>query len=588
VTPRSGRRGQLSVSARLAIVQDVAARLAASHGLADVTTAIRVSLEARLGAAAMVLNVVGADGTTLSTLCDSGTSERTRTLLKGEVPLDDGPAKAVLSSGEPVYWSTLAQRDREYPGYAGYPSRCQSWAILPLTVHHTTFGVLSVGWAEPRRFRGDDLALLTVIAHQCAIAVDRARLEELERAERETLELMSEGTRVMVSELDPQSVVRKLVLLAVPRLAPWCAVYVAERNTLRRVAIEIAGHTELAAQLRGLEAVDFASESPLAVCYRTGQAQVVPRVTEKEVQQVYGDALRERVLATQSDWTALVVPIKAAGQVIGVMSLVSNSWSGAPPSGVWHAAEGLAGRAGTAIRNARRYDLEHSTASLLTEALIPGGLPSVAGYESAARYIPAEGRVAGDWFDVAQLPSGDFLVGVGDVGGHGLPAASLMLQLRNAARGVFIGGGGPAEVIKGLAQLTFMDEAHGYATALYGILDAEHGGLRWSSAGHIPPLVFGPGTAWWLSFADHPPFGVPAAAAPKEHRHHLGPGEGIVLLTDGVIERRGADIGEGLELLRQLVARCGGACAQSLAGVIASEFCEAPQDDCCIVVLRRR
>ena len=213
-------------------------------------------------------------------------------------------------------------------------------------------------------------------------------------------------------------------------------------------------------------AVDVASESPLALCYRSGQAQVVPRVTEKEVRPVYGDALTEQVLATQGNWTALVVPIKAAGQVIGVMSLVSNWWGGAPPAGVWHSAEGLAGRAGTALRNARRYDLEHSTASLLTEALLPGELPEVAGYQTATRYIPAEGRVAGDWFDVAQLPNGAFLVGVGDVGGHGLPAASLMLQLRNAARGLAIGGGRPAEVIHGLAQLTLMDEAHGYATAL--------------------------------------------------------------------------------------------------------------------------
>ena len=416
------RRSKLSIGARLSMVQDVAAGLADSHGLAEVTAAIRISLEAGVGAAAMVINVMSAEGTNLSTLYDSGTSERTHTLLEKELPLDDGPAKKVISSGEPIYWSTLAQRDREYPGYADFPSACQSWAILPLTVHRVTFGVLSVGWAEPRRFSDDDSALLLVIAHQCAIAVDRARLEELERAERETLELMSEGTRVMVSELDPASVVRKLVLLAVPRLAPWCAVYVAERSVLRRVAIEIAEHADLAAQLRGLEALEISSESPLADCYRTGRAQVVPRVTDREVRQVYGEQLRERVLATQSNWTALVVPIKAAGQVIGVMSLVADSWGGTPPAGVWHSAEGLAGRAGTALRNARRFDLEHSTASLLTEALLPAELPDVAGYETATRYIPAEGRVAGDWFDVAQLPNGAFLVGVGDVGGHGLPA----------------------------------------------------------------------------------------------------------------------------------------------------------------------
>ena len=584
---KAGRRAKLSVSARLAIVHDIAARLADSHGLADVTAVIRTSLEAGLGAEAMVLNVLGPDGMKLLTLCSSGTSGRTKSLLQDEVPLDDGPAKAVLSGGEPVYWSTLAQRDREYPGYAGFPSACQAWAILPLTVHGLTFGVLSVGWAEPRRFTNEDSASLLVIAHQCAVAVDRARLEELERAERETLELMSEGTRVMVSELDAGAIVSKLVVLAVPRLAPWCAVYVAERGTLRRVAIEIADQPDLAAQLRGQEAVEVASESPLAICYRTGRPQLVPSVTDREVQHVYRGPLRERIFATQWNWTALVVPIKAGGQVIGVMSLVSGSWGGAPPAGVWHSAEGLAGRAGMALRNARRYDVEHSTASLLTETLLPGELPDVAGYQAAARYIPAEGRVAGDWFDLVRLPSGRFLVGVGDVGGHGLPAASLMLQLRHAARGLAIAGARPAQVVHGLAQLTLMDEAHGFATALYGLLEPERGRLKWSSAGHIPPLTFGPGTARWLSFAEHPPFGVPTISAAVEHRHQVGPDEGMVLLTDGVVERRGADIGEGLDHLADFVAHHSAVDAMSLAGAIASEFCAAPQDDCCIVVLRR-
>ena len=307
------RPRRLSITARLSIIEEVATRLADSHGVAEVADAIGSSLDVGLGVTAVVLNVVSADGNGLATLYESGTSERTHDLLQGYVPFEDGPAKAVLASGEPVYWSTLGQRNRDYPEYAGFPSSCQSWAILPLTAHGMTFGVLSVGWADPRRFGREDSALLHVIAHQCAIAVDRARLEEVERSERETLELMSEGTRVMVSELDPASVVRKLVLLAVPRLAPWCAVYVAERTTLRRVAIEIAEDADLAEELRGLEAVGIGSDSPLSLCYRTGKAQVVPRVTEKEVRS-YSHAQRERFLSATASWTALIVPIKAGGK----------------------------------------------------------------------------------------------------------------------------------------------------------------------------------------------------------------------------------------------------------------------------------
>ncbi len=491
----------------------MATRLADSHGIDEVADAIGSSLDIGLGVTAVVLNVVTADGNGLA-LYESGTSERTRDLLQGHVPFEGGPAQAVLSSGEAVYWSTLGQRNRDYPDYADFSSLCQSWAILPLTAHGTTFGVLSVGWADPRRFGRDDSALLHVIAHQCAIAVDRARLEEVERSERETLELMSEGTRVMVSELDPASVVRKLVLIAVPRLAPWCAVYVAERSTLRRVAIEIADNTDLAEELRGLEAVDIGADSPLSLCYRTGIAQVVPRVTEKEVRS-YSHAQREHFLSATASWTALIVPIKAGGKVIGVMSLVSHNWGGSPPSEAWHSAEGLAGRAGVALSNARRYDLERSTASLLTEAVLPRELPEIPGYEVASRYIPAEGRVAGDWFEVSRLPSGRFLVGIGDVGGHGISAASLMAQLRNAARGLAIGGSGLGDIIRGLDELTLMDDAHGFATALYGSLDPKDGSLLWSSAGHIPPLTFGAGMASWLSFAEHPPLGPRWLASPE-------------------------------------------------------------------------
>jgi GAF domain-containing protein len=576
----------LSITARLSIIEEVATRLADSHGLAEVADTIGSSLDVRLGASAVVLNVLSADGNGLVTLYESGTSQRTHDLLQGCVPFEDGPAKAVLASGEPVYWSTLDQRNRDYPDYAGFPSSCPSWAILPLTAHGMTFGVLSVGWADRRRFGREDSALLRVIAHQYAIAVDRARLEEVERSERETLELMSEGTRVMVSELDPASVVRKLVLLAVPRLAPWCAVYVAERTMLRRVAIEIGDNTDLAEELRGLEAVDIGADNPLSLCYRTGKAQVVPRVTEKEVRG-YSRAQRERFLSARASWTALIVPIKAGGKVIGVMSLVSDNWGGSPPSGAWHSAEGLAGRAGVALSNAHRYDLERSTASLLSEAVLPRELPDISGYEVASRYIPAEGRVAGDWFDVTRLPSGRVLVGIGDVGGHGISAASLMAQLRNAARGLAIAGGGPADIIRGLDELTLMDDAHGFATALYGSLDPKEGSLLWSSAGHIPPLAFGAGAASWLSFAEHPPLGAQMLSQPPISRHRIMPAEGLVLITDGVVERRGADIGDGLEQFSNLVAGHADASAEFLATAIVGEFCLAPYDDCCIVVLRR-
>ena len=131
-----------------------------------------------------------------------------------------------------------------------------------------------------------------------------------------------------------------------------------------------------------------------------------------------------------------------------------------------------------------------------------------------------------------------------------------------------------------------MDDAHGFATALYASLDPKDGSLLWSSAGHIPPLIFGARVASWLSYAEHPPLGVQMVSEPRVSRHQIAPAEGLVLITDGVVERRGADIGDGLEQLSTLVAGHAAASAQFLADAIVAEFCVAPYDDCCIVVLR--
>jgi GAF domain-containing protein len=579
---------RLSTTARLGLLQEIAARLADSRGVNEVVASIREALKTGLGVDAFVLNVATENSSSLLTLSASGTSTETAQFLQNPVPLDERvPASAVISSGEPIYWVSLDERDRSFPQLAAFPSHCRSWAILPLAVHGTTFGVLSLGWRVQSRFDEIASAFLMVIAQQCAVAVDRAQIEESERAERETLELMSEGTRLMVSELNPQVVVRRLVQLAVPRLAPWCAVYVAEEASLRRVAIEVADDGALSETLHGLEAVPIDSHASPARCFRSGRAEVGSSKTETHVRQIDDEVQTPHKLSGELPWTALALPIRAGGQTIGVMSLVSHLWGGAPPAGILHAAEGLAGRAGVALMNARRYDVEHTTANLLTETLLPGVLPRVPGYEVAARFVPADGRVAGDWFDVLPLPWGPFLFGVGDVGGHGIRAAALMTQLRNAARGLALAGSSPGRILHGLAQLTRIDAAQGFATSLYGLLEPDEGLVRWSSAGHLPPLAFDDGNARWLELADHPPFGLPARSAPAERTLSLAFGDGFLLVTDGVVERRGVHIDNGLEKLRVFVAARAALGARGLVSAIVADFCRAPTDDCCVVVIRR-
>ena len=588
--PRFQDPASLSTSEGFSLIQDAVSRLSNCPDVDKVVAAIRSGLEEWLGADASIISLTTEGERELTTLLLFGASEETETYLQTPITLEEGtPAAAVISSGEPLYWESLGDRDRDYPKYASFPSECSSWAILPLTGHDRTFGTLSIGWRTPQRFESQLSTLLRLLAQQCALAIDRARIQEAERADRETLELMSEGTRLMVSDLNPDHVVERLVHLAVPRLAPWCAVYVSEGEHLRRVAIEVADRGELARNLRGLDAVAIGSESPLAVCYRTGTAQLVPIVRRNHMSALYTEEQIGEIERFGRDWTALVVPIRASGQTIGVMSLVSRAWRGAPPDQVWHAAEGLAGRAGVALANARRYGRERSTAALLSATLLPGRLPPLPGYETAARYIPAQGRVAGDWFDVFQVPPGQVLVGVGDVGGHDVRAATLMIQLRSAARGLALGGSSPDGILSGLTPLLLSEDAEvGFATALYGFLEPSSGNFDWSSAGHLPPLAFGDDGARWLDLATCPPLGLERPTnGGREHRHLLDPGQGVLLVTDGVVERRDHDILARLEEFRTFVADHRSRGLDATVDAVVRQYCQASEDDCCIVAIRR-
>jgi GAF domain-containing protein len=584
---RPAHAGGHALADRISVVQNIAERLSDVVEPADLAHAVISELRSGLGATAFVLAVVSDEGSGFSPLATEGVTDGTKAWLSGSKPEAAWrPAMEAVGAGRPLFWSSIADRDRQSPEYSERLSIARSWAVLPLMVRGHLIGALSIGWPVERPFTEVETTILKVIAHQCAVALDRARLEQTRRAERATLELLSEGTRVMVSALEPPSVINALVHLAVPRLAPWCGVYVGEGRSLRRVAIQIAGDRRLASELEDELALAVDDDHPLATAFRTGETVIVT-IEESLVRALYAPSQAERILGRGKHWTALAVPIKASGKVIGVMSLVSDSWGSSPPDDVRFAAEGLAARAGVALVNARRFEDERATAALLMEAVLPRELPDVPGYELAARYLPAGGRVAGDWYDATLLPSGGYLIGIGDVGGHGIQAATLMGQLRNAARGFAFIGRSPAAILGGLHLVT-ADGDECFATAAYGILDPVENALRWSSAGHLPPLEFSDGDARYLEHRPSPPLGCPGPTPTEQRTLLRSPGSGLVLVTDGVVENRQRSLDEGMERLRALVGLNAGAGANRLIHHITEDLCEQPQDDCCIVVLKRR
>jgi PAS domain S-box-containing protein len=283
-----------------------------------------------------------------------------------------------------------------------------------------------------------------------------------------------------------------------------------------------------------------------------------------------GRVAAERTIALQSDTDPgapdplldgrgvremLGVPLIAEGKVSGVIQLASitdRRFTREDESLL----QLVADRAALAIEHARLYARELGIVEMLQRSLLPETLPQVPGLLTAARYMPGGpgADVGGDWYDAIALEGGRLGLAMGDVVGHGLPAAALMGQLRNALRAYALDGNSPAQVVEKLDRLVQNVESGRMATLLYMVIAPDLGSVRFASAGHLPPLVLGPdGKASYLEGGRTLPLGVMPSAEYPEADATLEPGSTIVMYTDGLVEERGASIDRGLDALRDAV-----------------------------------
>ncbi|QMU80364.1 SpoIIE family protein phosphatase [Streptacidiphilus sp. PB12-B1b] len=169
----------------------------------------------------------------------------------------------------------------------------------------------------------------------------------------------------------------------------------------------------------------------------------------------------------------------------------------------------------------------------------------------AVRYRPAETnhKVGGDWYDAVALPTGHVLLCVGDVAGHGIKAATGMVALRNALRGLAATGAGPAQLLAWLNTVTHHLTDNVTATAICGIYRPDTRRLRWARAGHLPPVLLREGHARTLSNISGILLGAIAHAEYEEGEIQLETGDTLMLYTDGLIERRDRSVQESINNL---------------------------------------
>jgi serine phosphatase RsbU (regulator of sigma subunit) len=208
------------------------------------------------------------------------------------------------------------------------------------------------------------------------------------------------------------------------------------------------------------------------------------------------------------------------------------------------------------------------------------------GLRAVVRYLPASAasRVGGDWYITAELPTGQVLLAIGDVAGHGLPAAAGMARLRGALAGLSITGAPPQQLVAWLNELVRHVAPEHTASVIAGYFDPESRILTWAQAGHPPPVLVRAGRARALPQPEGVLLGagqLPYTAATVQ----LQDGDLLLLYSDGLVERRRSSIDEGLAVL--LAAAAGVtdpervvAAALEALGSVSSD------DDTCLVALQ--
>jgi serine phosphatase RsbU (regulator of sigma subunit) len=208
------------------------------------------------------------------------------------------------------------------------------------------------------------------------------------------------------------------------------------------------------------------------------------------------------------------------------------------------------------------------------------------GLRAAMRYLPAsrDSRVGGDWYITAEMPSGQVLIAIGDVGGHGLPAAAGMARLRGALAGLAITGSAPERLLGWLNDLVHHVAPEHTASVVAGYFDPGRRVLTWAQAGHPPPvLVRGPDAR-----PLDPPHGVLLGAARERYRTAkipLAADDLLLLYSDGLIERRDRALDVGLDTLCAAVRGIHDPENAIVAALHALETTD-PEDDTCLVALR--
>jgi serine phosphatase RsbU (regulator of sigma subunit) len=241
-----------------------------------------------------------------------------------------------------------------------------------------------------------------------------------------------------------------------------------------------------------------------------------------------------------------------------------------------------------AVETQDRYIEQRSIAQTLQHALLPDRLPNTHALRVHALYVPAQvgGEVGGDWYDVVPVADGQLLLVIGDVSGHGVEAATTMALVRHATLAYVAQDHHPGVVLSKLSQFVRARTSDYFATVLCVLIDVEGHRLTIASAGHLAPLLLEGDKGEFVELQAEAPIGFPHRTPFQETTVTVPPKATLVAFTDGLVERRGEILDDGLARMREVAIRTQLADEELLAKLAEELTSEDHRDDTALVSVR--
>ncbi|WP_307839425.1 SpoIIE family protein phosphatase [Streptomyces sp. MBT97] len=415
----------------------------------------------------------------------------------------------------------------------------------------------------------------------------------------ERLTLVAEITDVLGQTLEADEALARLGRLLVPRLADWAAVDL--RTSSGRVhRVAVTGPAGRDAGLEGgcehLPEVAEEDRSPLVQVLNGGSAVLWEEQAHTAAPP--GSplaALHGAFLRTVHAASVVTVPLGSRRQITGALTLVRTDPAHPFSPADLDVASDIGRRVGLVVDNARRYGRQRAVAEAMQRNLL-APLPQPGLLRLAARYQPAPvgSQVGGDWYDAFELKDGVLALVIGDVVGHDLAAAAGMAQLHGILRSLAWDHTEPPGAVvdrldDAMPAITTVQMATLVLARVEGDPRTGPWTLRWTNAGHPPPLLLAPGgQAQYLTAGQGLVLGAPPGtdAIRPDAVLPLPPASTLLLYTDGLIEIPGSDLDTGMALLRRHALALAHAPLDTLCEELLARMPPGSTDDVALLALR--